>query len=270
MPELEGRVAVVTGAAAGIGAATVEVLVAHGASVVAVDVDGERLSDATEPASSGGATVRPLTGDVTDQETAHQVLASADELGGATILVNNVGHWVRVVPFVESDADHWQELYEVNTLHVYRLTHALLPGMIERGQGSIVNVTSIEGGRGYPPDPVYGACKAAVNQFTRSLAGQVGRHGVRVNAVAPDVTDSDQVPYARMVPPDQSDRWPDWVPVGRMGRPDDQAAAILFLASDQSRFVTGQVLGVDGGTAVMGGWFPSSRRGGWTNRPIDP
>jgi len=268
--DLEGRVAVVTGGAHGIGGATVDTLAAHGASVVAVDVDVEALAERVDAVVAGPGTVEALVGDVTDPEVVDQVRTRAEERGGASILVNNVGHWVRVMPFVDSDPDHWQALHEVNTLHVYRMTHALLPAMIGRGSGSIVNVTSVEGVRGYPPDPVYGACKAAVNHFTRSLAGQVGRHGVRVNAVAPDVTDSVQVPYDRMVPPDQADKWPDWVPIGRMGVPADQAAVVLFLASDLSRFVTGQVLGVDGGTEVMGGWFPTTRRGGWTNRPIDP
>jgi NAD(P)-dependent dehydrogenase (short-subunit alcohol dehydrogenase family) len=267
--DLTGRAAVVTGGAQGIGGATVDALAAHGAAVLAVDLDGATLESRVGSLTARGRTVEPLEGDVTDPAVVEQVRERADALGGASILVNNVGHWVRVVPFVDSDPDHWQALHEVNTLHVYRTTRALLPGMIDRGRGSIVNVTSIEGDRGYPPDPVYGACKAAVNHFTRSLAAQVGRHGVRVNAVAPDVTDTAQVPYGRMVPPEQGHKWPDWVPVGRMGEPDDQAAAILFLASDQSRFVTGQVLGVDGGTAVMGGWFPTTRRGGWTNRPDD-
>jgi NAD(P)-dependent dehydrogenase (short-subunit alcohol dehydrogenase family) len=268
--DLTGRTAVVTGGAGGIGGATVDALSAHGASVLAVDHDGEALTRRTEARRGAGAPVEPLVGDVTDPEVVDRVRERADALGGASILVNNVGHWVRVLPFVDSDPDHWQELHELNTLHVYRMTHALLSGMIERGSGSIINITSIEGSRGYPPDPVYGAAKAAVNHFTRSLAAQVGRHGLRVNAVAPDVTVSGQVPYDRMVPPDQADRWSDWVPVGRMGLPADQAAAVLFLASDLSRFVTGQVIAVDGGTSVMGGWFPSERAGGWTNRPIDP
>ena len=127
--------------------------------------------------------------------------------------------------------------------------------------GSIVNVSSIEGVRGYPPDPVYGAYKAAVNQFTRSLAVQVGDRGVRVNAIAPDVTDSCQVPYDRMVPEDQRHLWPRWVPVGRMGVPEDQARIVLFLASDQSAFVTGQVLNTAGGTEAAGGWFRTDRTG---------
>jgi NAD(P)-dependent dehydrogenase (short-subunit alcohol dehydrogenase family) len=260
--QLDGRIALVTGGAGGIGRATVERFVAEGATVHLVDLDADRTDEVT---SATGA-----TGHVADVRDPAAVQALADAVGRVDVLVNNVGHWVEVVPFVDTDAAHWDALHQVNFLHVLRVTHAFLPAMLEAGSGSIVNVSSIEGVRGYPPDPVYGAYKAAVNQFTRSLAVQVGDRGVRVNAVAPDVTESLQVPYARMVPEDQRHLWPRWVPVGRMGVPADQARVILFLASDESAFLTGQVLNTAGGTEAAGGWFRTDRPGGWTNRPVDP
>ena len=144
--------------------------------------------------------------------------------------------------------------------------------MIGRHSGAIVNVSSVEGLRGYPEDPVYAAFKAAVIHFTRSLAVQVGRDGVRVNAIGPDVTESLQVPYSRWLSAEAQAQWPQWVPVGRMGLPEDQAQVILFLASDLSAFVTGHTIPTDGGTGAAGGWFRSSRRPDreWTNRPIAP
>jgi NAD(P)-dependent dehydrogenase (short-subunit alcohol dehydrogenase family) len=144
--------------------------------------------------------------------------------------------------------------------------------MVERHTGAIVNVSSVEGLRGYPEDPVYAAFKAAVIAFTRSLAVQVGNDGVRVNAIAPDVTESLQVPYSQWLSAEEQAQWPQWVPVGRMGRPEDQARAILFLASDLSAFVTGHTIPTDGGTGAAGGWFRSARRPDrqWTNRPIAP
>jgi len=260
---LDGRVAVVTGGAGGIGRATVELFAAEGAVVHLVDIAADRSAEVAE---ATGATAHVL--DVRESEA---VAALGAAVGRADVLVNNVGHWVRVVDFVASDPEHWEALHQVNLVHVLRVTRAFLPGMIESGGGSIVNVSSIEGVRGYPPDPVYGAYKAAVNHFTRSLAVQVGDRGVRVNAIAPDVTDSLQVPYERMVPEDQRHLWPRWVPVGRMGVPEDQARIILFLASDQSAFVTGQVIGTGGGTEAAGGWFRTDRNPtGWTNRPVDP
>ncbi len=261
---LEGRVAMVTGGAGGIGRATSARLAAEGATVHVVDVDADRM-EATV------ASVPRAVGHVVDVTDPAAVDALADAVGRVDVLVNNVGHWVRVVDFADSGPDDWDVLHQVNFLHVLRVTRAFLPGMVEAGSGSIVNVSSIEGVRGYPPDPVYAAYKAAVNHFTRSLAVQVGDRGVRVNAIAPDVTDSLQVPYDRMVPEDQRHLWPRWVPVGRMGVPEDQARVVLFLASDQSAFLTGQVLNTAGGTEAAGGWFRTDRPGtGWTNRPIDP
>ena len=133
-----------------------------------------------------------------------------------------------------------------------------------------MNVASVEGMRGYPHDPVYGACKAAVLHFTRCLALEVASRGVRVNAIAPDVTQTTQVDYEKMVPPELVDRWPIWVPIGRVGAPADNADVVLFLASDLSRFLTGHVIPTDGGTVVAGGWFRTFERGRWTNRPRDP
>ena len=261
---LEGRVTVVTGGAGGIGRATSALLGAEGATVHVVDVDAERTEETV-------AAVAGAIGHVLDVTDPGAVAGLAAAVGRADVLVNNVGHWVRVTDFLESDPEHWDALHQVNFLHVLRVTRAFLPAMVEAGSGSIVNVSSIEGVRGYPPDPVYGAYKAAVNHFTRSLAVQVGDRGVRVNAIAPDVTDSLQVPYERLVPEDQRHLWPRWVPVGRMGIPEDQARIVLFLASDQSAFLTGQVLNTAGGTEAAGGWFRTDRgRGGWTNRPVDP
>ena len=193
--------------------------------------------------------------------------------GRVDVLVNNVGHWLRHPGnFVDTDPQLWDDLYRVNLHHVFLVTHAFLPAMIARRSGAVVNVSSVEGLRGYPEDPVYAAFKAAVNHFTRSLAVQVGRDGVRVNAIGPDVTESLQVPYSQWLSAEEQAQWPQWVPVGRMGLPEDQARVILFLASDLSAFVTGHTIPTDGGTGAAGGWFRSSRRPDreWTNRPVAP
>src|SRR6202000_476985 len=153
--------------------------------------------------------------------------------------------------------------------HVFLVTHAFLPAMIAQQGGAIVNVSSVEGLRGSPETPFYAAFKAAVIHFTRSLAVQVGRDGVRVNAIGPDVTESLQVPYSRWLSAEEQEQWPQWVPVGRMGLAQDQARVILFLASDMSAFVTGHTIPTDGGTGAAGGWFRTARRDDreWTKRP---
>ncbi len=273
-PLLDGRVAVITGGGAGIGAAAGLLFSQHGARCVIIDIDEQLAHDSVAAIRDTGGTADAIVADVRDPE---RVLTLRDEIlaahGHVDVLINNVGHWVRHVDtFVNSDAQLWDDLYRVNFLHVLTMTHAFLPSMIERHSGSIVNVSSVEGLRGYPGDPVYGAYKAAVVHFTKCLAVQVGHQGVRINGIGPDVTESVQVPYSNWIPPEQEGLWPLWVPVGRMGVGVDQARVLLFLASDLSAFITGHTIPTDGGTAAAGGWFRSESRPGreWTNRPLAP
>jgi NAD(P)-dependent dehydrogenase (short-subunit alcohol dehydrogenase family) len=272
-PLLADRVAVITGGGGGIGAAAARLFAVHGARVVIAEADAERGATVVDDIRGDGGAATLVVTDVRDRG---QVVALRDrvldEHTHIDVLVNNVGHYVRAArDFVDSDPGLWEELYDINFAHILSVTHAFLPAMIERRSGSVINVSSVEGLRGYPPDPVYGALKAAVVHFTRCLAVQVGRHGVRVNGIGPDVTETLQVPYSRLVPPEQAGLWPMWVPVGRMGVADDQARVLLFLASDLSAFVTGHTIPTDGGTAAAGGWFRSaSRPDRWTNRPVAP
>lgn len=273
-PLLENKVALVTGAGAGIGAATVELFADEGATVVVVDIDGDAARDVGTGVEKDGGRAHVLTVDVRDPA---QVLTMRDEVlgehGRLDVLVNNVGHWVHLPPsFVDGGPDHWQALYDVNVGHVLHVTHAFLPSMLERRSGAVVNVSSVEGLRGYPPDAVYGAFKAAVVQFTRCLGVEVAGKGVKVNGIAPDLTQTPQSDFVGRDPEIMRDKWPTFLPVGRMGEPIDQARVVLFLASELSDFLCGHTIPTDGGTLAAGGWFPSSRRKGrsWTNRPVDP
>lgn len=151
-------------------------------------------------------------------------------------------------------------------MHILATTRAFLGAMTSAGRGSIVNVHSVEGLRGFPGDPVYAAMKAAAAHFTTSLAVAVGRSGVRVNGIGPDLTQSPQVDYLSGGG-DDDDMWPSWAPVGRVGWPEDQARVALFLASDLAGYVTGHNIPVDGGTRAGGGWFFSPRAGRFVNRP---
>ena len=271
---LADRVAVVTGGGGGIGAATAQLFAQHGAQVVIADIDPELARRTADQITTSGGSASAI---VTDVRDADQVAALARSVlerhGRVDALVNNVGHWLRHPGnFVDTDPQLWDDLYRVNLHHVFLVTHAFLPAMVDRHGGAIVNVSSVEGLRGYPEDPVYAAFKAAVIHFTRSLAVQVGHDGVRVNAIGPDVTESLQVPYSQWLSAEEQTQWPQWVPVGRMGVPEDQAGVILFLASDLSAFVTGHTIPTDGGTGAAGGWFRSLRRTDreWTNRPVAP
>jgi NAD(P)-dependent dehydrogenase (short-subunit alcohol dehydrogenase family) len=271
---LAERVAVVTGGGGGIGAATARLFAAHGARVVIADIDSERAQQTVNEITKVGGSALAIDTDVRDaNEVAALARAVLERYGRVDVLVNNVGHWLRHPGnFVDTDSQLWEELYRINLHHVFLVTRAFLPAMIDQRAGAIVNVSSVEGLRGYPEDPVYAAFKAAVIHFTRSLAVQVGADGVRVNAIGPDVTESLQVPYSQWLSADEQRQWPQWVPIGRMGLPEDQARVILFLASDLSAFVTGHTIPTDGGTGAAGGWFRSSRRPDreWTNRPVAP
>ena len=271
---LSDRVAVVTGGGGGIGAATARLFADHGAQVVVADIDAERAHQTADEITVSGGSAVAVVADVCDHgQVADLARSVLERHGRVDVLVNNVGHWLRHPGnFVDTDPRLWDDLYRINLHHVFLVTHAFLPVMLERRAGAIVNVSSVEGLRGYPEDPVYAAFKAAVIHFTRSLAVQVGRDGVRINAIGPDVTESLQVPYSQWLSAEEQTQWPQWVPVGRMGLPEDQARVILFLASDLSAFVTGHTIPTDGGTGAAGGWFRSSRRPDreWTNRPVAP
>jgi NAD(P)-dependent dehydrogenase (short-subunit alcohol dehydrogenase family) len=269
--DLGGQVAVVTGGGAGIGGAISDALAGAGAEVVVVDIDAGYATTRVDSIRHAGGRAHAIVADVRDPADVGRIATATLGVNGRVdVLVNNVGHYLRPTPFLDSTEEHWAALDDINFRHVLRCSRALVPSMVEQGSGSVINVASVEGVRGYPPDPVYGAYKAAVVHFTRCLALEVAPHGVRVNAIAPDVTQTLQVDYDAMVPDELRDRWPIWVPIGRVGTPSDNADIVLFLASDLSRFMTGQILPTDGGTLVAGGWFRTARSGRWTNRPRDP
>jgi meso-butanediol dehydrogenase/(S,S)-butanediol dehydrogenase/diacetyl reductase len=274
-PLLSDRVAVITGGGGGIGAATARLFAHHAANVVIAEIDQVRADEVAEEINAAGGRATAVVTDVCDAEQIERLRTKViREWGRVDILVNNVGHYVERPrkEFADTDPEVWKALHEINFLQVIMVTHAFLPSMIENRSGAIINVSSIEGLRGYPADPVYAAYKAAVVQFTRCLAVQVGRHGVRVNGIGPDVTESLQVQYSKWIVPEFQHLWPLWVPIGRMGIPEDQARVLLFLASDLSGFVTGLTIPTDGGTAAAGGWYRSQAQTErtWTNRPINP
>jgi len=264
---LAGRVAVVTGGGTGIGGATARLFAQHGAHVEIAEIDPERAEQAGAEIVAAGGSVRAHVVDVTD---AAQVATFAEavlaEHPHVQVLVNNVGDFRPLVRFRDSTPESWKAMYDINLFHMFAVTRAFLESMIAGGGGSIVNVHSVEGMRGYPGDPVYGAMKGAAAAFTTDLAVAMGRQGIRANAIGPDLTQTPQVDYLTGWE-GLDDMWSSWAPVGRLGWPEDQARVALFLASDLSSFVTGHNIPVDGGTKAGGGWFfsPTERR--FVNRP---
>lgn len=269
---LAGRSAVVTGGGDGIGGAISRAFAGAGARVIVAEIDAERAFRVVSDIEAAGGCARAVVCDVREPGAAESVaeVAAAYGEGRVDVLVNNVGDYRPAGLFADSSEADWEALYAVNLQHVLRFTRAFLPGMLERGCGAIVNVSTVEAFRGIPGCSVYSAFKAGVSQFTRSLAVEVGGQGVRVNALAPDVTETSQTPYDRWVPEEQRALVPSWVPLGRFGEPSDVARVALFLASDEARFVTGHTIPVDGGTLAASGWYKKAGARRWTNRPQNP
>lgn len=268
------RTSIVTGGAAGIGQAVVRRLAAHGDTVVVTDVDEAGLGLLVDELAGLGQRCIPVVGDITLDETVDRTVAAAVEAGDGAIdvLVNNVGDFRPASKdFARSKPEQWTRLHELNLHHVFTMSHACLPHLraaAERaGRASIVNNSTVEAFRGIPGNAVYSAYNAGVSAFTKSLAVELAPDGIRVNAIAPDLADTEQTPAEAMLRGRDPELIPTWVPVGRFGRPDEYAAVIEFLASDAASYVTGHTVPVDGGTLAASGWYRRVDRKGWTNMP---
>ncbi len=242
---LEGRIALVTGGASGIGAATARRLTAEGARVWVADID---LAGAQSVAGEiDGAAVEM---DVADEAS---VRAAVVEAGQVDVLVNNAGT-DRFAFFVNTDPELWDFVLGVNLRGTIAVTHAVLGGMQQRGRGAIVNVASEAGRVGSQGSAVYSAAKAGVIGFTRAIARESSRFGVRVNAVAPGPIDTPLLNAAPKEYGEIGERLKqgmiDSTSMRRIGQPEEVAAAIAFLASDDASFVTGQTINVSGGLSM--------------------
>jgi 3-oxoacyl-[acyl-carrier protein] reductase len=241
--ELKSKTAVVTGASIGIGRAIAKALALEGVRVVAVARRKDLLEKLLqEVQAAGGAAVIPLTQDIM-QENAAKVLAAAAtaELGHVDILINNAGG-SRPLPVDAPDSD-WDEAIALNFTRYRQLAHALLPPMIERRWGRIINIT----GKSEPEGlNAAFAAKAAVHAWAKGLSREIGTHGITVNCIPPGRIMSEQI--RRNYPEDYRERFAEEeIPVGYWGEPEDLAALAIFLASPKARYITGAVIPVDGG-----------------------
>jgi 3-oxoacyl-[acyl-carrier protein] reductase len=258
---LTDRVAVVTGGGSGIGRGIARGLTAFGAKVAIWERDAET-------AAAAGAEVGGLgiTTDVRDSAQVDAALArTISELGPISILVNNAGG-VFFSPILETSENGWDALYRANFKHVILCTQRVARTMVENAMGgSIMSVTSIEGVRAAPGYAAYAAAKAGVINFTKTAALELAPHGIRVNALAPDITLTEGM--ASVAPPGAEERFGFTVPMGRPGHVDEMAGAAVFLASDLSSYVTGQTIHVDGGTQASSGWYHQPKSGAYVLGP---
>ncbi len=259
----QGRVVLVTGAARGIGLGVARGFASAGASVVLADKDAEAGVRAAEAISREGGEALAVATDIRDLEACRAVVArTVAWKGRLDVLVNNAGG-TRRAAFLDLGPEGWRRQLALNLEGLFACTDAGVRAMIAGGGGGVViNVASIEAQRAAPLYAVYGACKAAMLSFTRSLALELAPERIRVNAIAPDIVDTpglrvffEQQPAARAL----QERL---IPLGRPARLEDCAAVCLFLASRHAEYLTGVTLPVDGGTWAAGGWR-RSEAGDW-------
>ena len=241
---LEGQVALVTGASRGIGKACAVALAGEGATVVgtataAAGVENIQAALAGERARGRGAVL-----DVNDAAAIEKLIADIErEYGSIGILVNNAGITRDTLALRMKDAD-WDAVLDTNLKSVFRLSRAVLKGMMKARGGRIINITSVVGWTGNPGQVNYAAAKAGLSGFTRSLAREIGSRGITVNCVAPGFIDTDMTAG---LTGEQREALLAQIPLGRLGLPEDVAAAVVFLASPAARYITGGTLHVNGG-----------------------
>ena len=248
------RVALVTGGARGIGAAIARGLAQDGMPTVIADIRAEQARANAQAIIDAGGRALAVDVDVRSPESvAAGVAAARTEFGEIDVLVNVAG-WDELKPFVDSDEEFWQEVLEVNFKGGLRFTRALLPTMIERRWGRIVNISSDAGRVGSSLESVYAGAKGAIISFTKTVARETARMGVTANIVCPGPTDTEMLRDVAHAHPDADkvlERLARAVPMKRLGQPDDVAAAVRFFASEGAGYITGQTLSVSGGLTMV-------------------
>jgi 3-oxoacyl-[acyl-carrier protein] reductase len=245
---LSGQVALVTGATRGIGKAIALALARDGATVVGTATTGAGAASISEYFAEAGAAGRGAVVNVTDAAAVDALLSEIEKREGTIgILVNNAGITHDNLMLRMKDAE-WDAVLETNLKSVFRLSRGVLRGMMKARSGRIVNITSVVGASGNPGQVNYAAAKAAIGGLTRSLAQEIGSRGITVNCVAPGFIDTDMT---RALPDAAREALLGRIPLGRLGQPEDIAAAVAFLASPQAGYVTGTTLHVNGGMYMV-------------------
>lgn len=245
------RTALVTGAAMGIGREIALAVAEDSRSVAVADIHLEQARETVAAVEAAGRPALAVDLDVTDSASVSDGVRRAEEaLGPVEIVVNNAG-WDELHPFLETEESFWDRVIEINLKGCLRVTHSVLPGMVERGWGRVVNIGSDAGRVGSSLESVYSGAKGGVIAFTKTLAREVARSGVTANTVCPGPT---RTPMLEAMAASGGEKYVESltraVPMRRLGEPEDVAAAVAFLASERADFITGQTLSVSGGLTM--------------------
>jgi 2-hydroxycyclohexanecarboxyl-CoA dehydrogenase len=255
MLRFANRTVIVTGGGAGIGAATCLRFAGEGARVAVFDIDIESAQKIVAQIHAAGGTAASFHCDIANREQVSAAVAASEAaLGPVDVLVNNAG-WDVFKPFIATQPADWDRLLAVNLLGPLHMHHAVLPGMVARKSGRIVNIASDAARVGSSGEAVYAACKAGIVAFSKTIAREHARDGITVNVVCPGPTDTALLQNFKTgaASPDKlMESFRRGIPLGRIAQPDDLPGAILFFASDDAAYVTGQVLSVSGGLTMQG------------------
>ena len=255
MQRFEGRTVVVTGGGGGIGGATCRRFAGEGAKVAVLDLDQAAAERVAAEIRAAGGTAQGFRCDITKRDEVDAAIAAVSaQLGPIDVLVNNAG-WDVFRPFVKTEPALWDKIIAINLVGALHMHHAVLPGMAERRRGRIVNVASDAARNGSSGEAVYAACKGGLVSFSKTIAREHSRHGITVNVVCPGPTDTALfADYKEGAgnPEKLVQAFERAIPLGRIGQPEDLPGAILFFASDDAGYVTGQVLSVSGGLSMAG------------------
>lgn len=247
--KLDDRIAIVTGAASGIGLATAQRLAEAGATVVMADIADARGEEAAAELRKQGLRVDYLRCDVTDDASVNAFRDAVHARHGHVDIVANVAGWGKIQPFLENDNEFMAKVVELNYMGTVRICKAFLPRMVERKSGKVVNVSSDAGRVGSLGETVYSGAKGAVIAFTKGLAREMARYNITANTVCPGPTDT---PLLQAVPEKHREAFQKAIPMRRFAKPSEIADAVVFFSSARSDYITGQVLSVSGGLCLAG------------------
>jgi 2-hydroxycyclohexanecarboxyl-CoA dehydrogenase len=255
MQRFNGKTVVVTGGGGGIGGATSRRFAQEGAKVAVLDLNLQAAEAVVARIRAEGGQAAAFEADITQRASVDAAVAALEaQLGPVDVLVNNAG-WDVFKPFTKTEPAQWDKLIAINLVGALHLHHAVLPGMAARKAGRIVNISSDAARVGSSGEAVYAACKGGLVAFSKTIAREHARHGITVNVVCPGPTDTALfADYKEGAgnPEKLMEAFTRSIPLGRIGQPDDLPGAILFFASDDAAFVTGQVLSVSGGLTMNG------------------
>ena len=255
MKGLSGKAAIVTGSASGIGRAIAERLAAEGCVVGVFDLNGSGAQATVDAIASAGGQAHAHAVDISDLASVQAAVKAFERQAGAIdVLVNNAG-WDKAAPFLASTPDLWKKLIDINLYGPINMHYAVLPRMVEKKRGRVVNIASDAGRVGSSGESVYSACKGGIIAFTKTLAREHARHNIQLNTVCPGPTDT---PLLRSFAAEGEagtkliEGLTRAIPMKRLGQPTDYPGIVAFLASDDAAFITGQTISVSGGLTMNG------------------